>query len=853
MEQSPCTSNASQGSTTPKLGNTVQLSPGSSLPSSYPITPKSARKQVAAPKESPNTPKSSKSRHGWTPVIIKDRGHFEILIFCKQTTGKVGPYTDCAPNSKHRVAWSPVSECEVVKLDRKADVVEVVRFKNTDNILKEFRCDLLNMFIRSSSKFDRFCTKLQIEKKFQVLCKYLTLLAHSKDFSCYREEEYTEDGFLMDGSGIQEESLNDGGSVAEYLQFKTLAQMDATVVSEKSGTQAVAGGGGSSKIPSRVAQNKRITEFFQSSCPPKKLSKMEEVDVSFAKECADKSGLEKRLTSEYVGWGSISIDKLKCNDGVSLSINQQKVGFLAESLMKRFDPSLAVLLVVEDAEGNNGEYFVLHGNHLLCALKQLDTAQHFEELPGIVDRELQCYVVGAGCRADPALGVYCQIRSNDLAAEVKTDPELHELIFVFNDLNKSYKDVEKSKMVMERLAKLRKVSRDDRTSFNKIFAWPQDKLTQLIEVLKVYEVYQTLDGSGTRNRKRIQQGLKLPLTGEMLKNLGKCEPDLFGELHQSVLAGEMSLRDLLVNSSKTLGIEKTKAIISKEAGYETLEHLQNKYPDKLTDKIVQGFSGVVMAGKKKNPEADRLKSFVKNLPNQLQPQEEPIKFEILSDDRDIKVEAFDTVVVQVGKDDMEFVESLIKLVYASQKDMLSVMVILDSEKNYMKTLQKLACWEEQPRMKVCSVYFQRQVAATLSENLTFSIIFGRFFVFNPPLKSFHRNIETSLKDIIANVSPPAAQILFVTRQKRFCAMIHEESNNEDSFKITYLAPQVLLDKFRLKSLVNSVFDEPEEGSGNTEDLGGNVGDESVNNEESKEMSSSLERQSSTSSTKYNKE
>ena len=268
---------------------------------------------------------------------------------------------------------------------------------------------------------------------------------------------------------------------------------------------------------------------------------------------------------------------------------------------------------------------------------------------------------------------------------------------------------------------------------------------------------------------------------------------------------------------------------------------------------MQGFSGVVMAGKKKNPEADRLKSFVKNLPNQLQPQEEPIKFEILSDVRDIKVEAFDTVVVQVGKDDMEFVESLIKLVYASQKDMLSVMVILDSEKNYMKTLQKLACWEEQPRMKVCSVYFQRQVAATLSENLTFSIIFGRFFVFNPPLKSFHRNIETSLKDIIANVSPPAAQILFVTRQKRFCAMIHEESNNEDSFKITYLAPQVLLDKFRLKSLVNSVFDEPEEGSGNTEDLGGNVGDESVNNEESKEMSSSLERQSSTSSTKYNKE
>ena len=98
------------------------------------------------------------------------------------------------------------------------------------------------------------------------------------------------------------------------------------------------------------------------------------------------------------------------------------------------------------------------------------------------------------------------------------------MIYIFNDLNKSYKDVAKSKMVLERFAKLEKVGRDDLAALNKIFAWPQDNLEQVIKVLKTYEQYQTTDSSGTRNRARIQRGEKLPLTKVMMKNLGKCDP-----------------------------------------------------------------------------------------------------------------------------------------------------------------------------------------------------------------------------------------------------------------------------------------------------------------------------------------
>ena len=846
MNPFACSGSSQQGAA---LANSANQVLGSQDPhSQIQKTPKSARKRPSEgpTKESPNTPKSSRSRYGWAPVIIKDRENYEILIFCKQTTGRVGPYTDSAPNSKHRVAWSPVSECEVIRMERKSEIVDFVRFKNTDNLQSDFRCDLLNMFIRTTTtQFARFCTKIQMEKRFDTLCLYISLLAHSGNFSCFKPDDvHSDDGFMIDGTGIQENQLKEtGGSLSEYLQFKSLAKLHAIVISE-----AAATGGDGSKTPSRVSQNKRITDFFQSSCPPKKLSKLEEMELSFAQECSDKAGLEQRLTSEYVGWGSIGIDKLKCNDGVSLSINQQEVGALAECMSKRFDPSLAVLIVVKDDDGGNGEYFVLHGNHRLLALKLLDAAKKFEDLPGIVNRELQCFIVGAGVRADQALGVYCQIRSNDLGAKYQTETEIHELIFVFNDLNKSYKDIEKTKLVMERLAKLRKVGRDDRAALNKIFAWPQENLNQLIQVLQIYEVYQTIDGSGPRNRTRIQDGLKMPLTKEMLKDLGNCQPDFFATSHQAVLGGEISFRALLKRSKELKEIDKTKANVSKEAGFETFAALKQKYPEKVTEEKLKSFNGAVLTGKNKNPEGDRLKSFVKNL--QKLDNIEDVKFVVINDFKDIDVEAFDTLVIQVSKDDMDYVESLIHLANVSRKD-VCIMVIFESEKDYLKTILKLGNWEDEKRIKVSSVFFQKMSESSLLENLTFAVIFGRFFALESPLRSFYKNVETSLKKIVSTVSPQGSKIIFVTKKKRFCATIHEGGSVDSSYQISYLAPQILMDKFRLKRVASSVFDDIGDDLNveEKEDAEEKV-DAELETLEDETLPKNMEKQSSTSSTTY---
>lgn len=53
-------------------------------------TPKSRTKSQAKTTESPNTPKSEKSRSTWCPVIVKEGGSYDIMIKIKNAIGNVG-------------------------------------------------------------------------------------------------------------------------------------------------------------------------------------------------------------------------------------------------------------------------------------------------------------------------------------------------------------------------------------------------------------------------------------------------------------------------------------------------------------------------------------------------------------------------------------------------------------------------------------------------------------------------------------------------------------------------------------------------------------------------------------------
>ena len=59
---------------------------------------------------------------------------------------------------------------------KKGGVVDNMSVKNINNLQASFRVDMLNMFIKGASQFDRFCTKFQVEKRMNSFCVYISLL-----------------------------------------------------------------------------------------------------------------------------------------------------------------------------------------------------------------------------------------------------------------------------------------------------------------------------------------------------------------------------------------------------------------------------------------------------------------------------------------------------------------------------------------------------------------------------------------------------------------------------------------------------------------------------------------------------
>ena len=819
-------------------------------------TPKSRTKSQAKTTESPNTPKSEKSRSTWCPVIVKEGGSYDIMIKIKTAIGNVGLFSDSGPASKSRSTWEAAVDFQMAKVVKANESVDYVDIRNIENQQKKFRPYLLNMFIDSPSQFNRFCTKFVVDKNVTLLCKYFTLLARSKGFTLYVAEDFTEDGFRKDDSGYQEQDLViSAGSLTEYLEFSSLARIHCTVCGE----------GTNNGTASRRGKNKRITEFFQTTCPPRKMTKVEKVNTDFRKSCVDKDGVEQALVSSYVGWKKITLDKLKVCENIFITINEEKVQALAASMSARFDPALAVITVMEDKDSKDGSYFVLHGNHRLLAFKQLSTLGKFSLLPGIVDEKLVCHVVGSGV-CDPAVGIYAQIRGNDLASEHQTHAVLHELIYVFQFLKKSYKnDHEKAiEVVVERMCKLRRIGRDETTHLRKILNWPENQLEMLIKTLKLYESYQTVDTSGKRIQEKIKRGEKLKLTKDMFKNIAKCSPAFFEANYKSVTGGEMSLKTLLIESGKAEMILKTKSMIAMEANYESFETLQLQFPEKLSNDVVETFIGAQTMGKNSNMKGVMLKNYmIKIKKPESQSQKVHLKTEVLENILDFdqqKLDLHETVVIHMNKDCQEYMDYIIDTVSLSMKGQFAVLVLFEEEKDCRQALVKLDYWEKEGKIKIVQVLFENPIVdlnedGSIDSNVIFSVIFGKFCVTKPPLKKLNKTLDSSLFDVIFSISPPGARIAYITAGQKFPVMMPNDDSTMNH-TVTYFAPKMVLDKLEMKGVTAGTVDILDAHVADMEDVPvDGPGAVVVENEESDDIfdlskEKKLEKQSSTSNTKY---
>ena len=627
-----------------------------------------------------------------------------------------------------------------------------------------------------------------------LLAKYFSHLVQSRGFSKFMEEKHSDEGLVKEVILRESGDINLGhGSVKELVDFIDLAKEHAIIIGANVTEE------GRVDLLNPIIKQKRISDYYAADTPPKKMNKSEAVEHNFRKESQDVTGLEQQLVSKYSGFVKISLDKLSVSEKLALPVNDMEVAALAESMSQRFNPALCVLTVTGEDEvfDDDNNYSVIDGVHRLKALKLLDSQGRFDQLPGIKDRKIECFALTS--TGDPAIDNYCNLRSNDQCSQFQSKSSLHELIYVFSFLNKSYKDGVKALTAMERMSKLRKIGADELTSLRKISNWPEVTLGHLIDVLKKFERYQTTDATGRGNKMRLQKGEKMPLPKKMFKMLSKCSAELFEIHHERILNRELSLKEVLQNSEEILANQKIKATFAKEAEVASFEVLQKKYPGKINENVTKSFVGAV-TGKNRNIAGMLLERFVsglndENLKETIQTEELETVFDFGLD----KLATFDIVVYNILNDQPDYIDSVIDSVGLQRKGYMAVLIVLHSDKEHRRVISKLDYWTTQNSMEVVQILFEKKIdtcnqEGLVQENLQFAVLFGKFHIFHPPLRVLNAEMKTSLKDVIEKIAPPASKIAVVLTGSQEIVNIHKDGEINEC-TIIYFAPKQTLERF----------------------------------------------------------
>ena len=205
-----------------------------------------------------------------------------------------------------------------------------------------------------------------------------------------------------------------------------------------------------------------------------------------------------------------------------------------------------------------------------------------------------------------------------------------------------------------------------------------------------------------------------------------------------------------------------------------------------------------------------------------------------------KLSEFDIVVFNIKDDHPEYVDSVIDSVAVQRKAYMAVMLVLPSGKEFSRVLAKLEYWSSQNSIQVVQILFEKPKDAgrkesLIKENVEWSVIFGKFHVFKPPVHVLNGTMKTSLKNVIDRISPPFPKIAMVLSGKQEIVKIHKDEDDNDSI-VTYFASKLVLEKFMMR---NEPSVTSSSRSGRPEEMDSVEGDTEMDDEEEISMKEGL--------------
>ena len=682
----------------------------------------------------------SRVRTAWFPLLASvGDGPVQLDIGWKYVDGSIGLFSADPKNKTNRRAWGRIIGCKMKQVVQSGESQECYIFENKGRERKGFKYDELNPTLWKMCDFSAKLLELRSEQKKNLISLYLHLMVHSNKFSEHRDGVHDSLGFAENGSGVTvDEIIQNDGSLEEYQEFLAKALGDQVKVESENDIIRSAEGSRKGKAGE---PNQTQTNTLDMMVKVKR-SRKEQIEDLKTAEIEDSNGVEKSYIGKFIGREDINIDQLTVSESVKIPMKTFKVYGLAEKILQRPDPSLLILTVCpasgqsfDEQNLKRNKYDVIHGRHRVEALKRLHQKGQLVNVPGCEDREISCIIVKTQC----ALEVnYAALRGNDVQSDYVRKPFIHELVFVLDGLKGTYSNNKIEEMIM-RYSTLLEFGHDERTALKKICLWPQSSLSNLSKILKLFETFQTSDADylAKRQSSKILKGSTVAVPFNLFKRIGKMAPGYIESISEEVFSKKLSLRDAVDRYEVMKNRNNVLDLISSELpGRLSKDQLLSTFPSKLSDDILDSFSGAVVEGKSLNLKGKALKEYCKGL---ISTDETVIKKDSFTEITEIKafdfstLPDFQTLVVQFHSLSDDQIDQL-KMLRVSCTS-LNFVFITDSHESYVTLLKQLdddfhGLWHiyfDNPKPKLRGDFLENHINGVCSVPL----------VLRPPVKSYN--------------------------------------------------------------------------------------------------------------------
>ena len=361
---------------------------------------------------------------------------------------------------------------------------------------------------------------------------------------------------------------------------------------------------------------------------------------------------------------------------------------------------------------------------------------------------------------------------------------------------------EKGRKLVERMCRLQLIGVAETKAILDMCKWPGDDFKSLLEVLVLFENYETEDvkemkRSVNLNQGKLSRGEILNMNNKTLIALSKVDSIFFAKESEKVIAKEVSVQSLISNYEMVKDLTKLTALVE-ELSKRSMNELQTSFPNQFNSKTLGRFVGAEVSRIKSNTIGELLKKYIEAVlnGNGSKVDSEIVMLEhatprLIMESEEVR--SCDVRVFYLNKSENE--ESVNPILDQATKSKIPTILLFDTEEEQLDAYMTLKV-KVTDNFQVSQIFFDKdcpqETSKVFTENLVFGVVCGNLSNTSCKMKLYNGNI-TNLRTLCENLSTEGSTFESVTEDNQPIVKIHSK-NLERS--VVYISTKIQLEKLR---------------------------------------------------------